>query len=98
LKLSLNLQLLSRVRRAAAAMHGVPTQGLKGRSGNDTADFNSKLTCHAVLCCAIMYLQQQGRELPGEASEAELAVVQQMRGLIISGQPYTERKSTFQVC
>jgi hypothetical protein len=43
-------------------------------------------------------MQQQGRELPGEASEADLAVIQQMRGLIISGQPFTERKSTFQVC
>jgi hypothetical protein len=43
------------------------------------------------------FLQQQGREFPSDTSEADLAVMQQIRPLIISGEPYTERKSTFQV-
>jgi hypothetical protein len=54
-------------------------------------------SCSACSAVTSLSMQQQGRELPGEASEADLAVVQQMRALIISGQPFTERKSTFQV-
>lgn len=45
----------------------------------------------------MLLLQQQGRELPGDGSGVDAAVMLQMRGLIISGEPYTERKSTFQV-
>uniref|UniRef100_A0A383W0K8 RWD domain-containing protein n=1 Tax=Tetradesmus obliquus TaxID=3088 RepID=A0A383W0K8_TETOB len=40
--------------------------------------------------------RQQGRELPGDGSGVDAAVMLQMRGLIISGEPYMKRKSTFQ--
>jgi hypothetical protein len=38
----------------------------------------------------------QPRERTG-ASDADAAVVEEMRSKIISGEPFTERKSTFQV-
>jgi hypothetical protein len=50
--------------------------------------------CSAAAFC----LQQQGREVSDEASAVDAAVTAQMRGLIVSGEPHTERKSTFQVC
>lgn len=50
--------------------------------------------CRMVPLCVVFVLQPRER---GAAADADLAVIEEMRDKIISGEPFTERKSTFQV-
>ncbi len=75
---------------AAATLAAAPADSCSSEDGEDDAELAAlpETTERSSACQGVC----------GGASHADTEVMQRVRSLIVSGEPFTERKSTFQVC